>query len=194
MALGYVGSDWQEEVSGDPKVREMNLASLYPHGTTHNDLLVGDHPFLAFGVAADKVEHTLVGVVSNVILAQPIAAGTPVPAPARVSLQTAGGAMAKIVNVLTYAINIPDTYDQSVEEGQVVYLDDSPSIADGSVTLSLSPLDENDAPNPIAGWIRMPQTGFDDSFVGGEAGTPAYPIVLANSETVFTSPVLLVGR
>ena len=184
MAMLYIGADWQQTF--DPMVsRTYEAEYLWPYGVGSDSgggdkalLEQGDHPFLAIGVKAIRplnevgVLMTFDGISKVLNLAHGFAA------------------KAAVANVLTYAAGSPDTFDTSVNIGDPVYIDDSDDLAT-NVTLSLSPLNDLGADNPLAGFVFYDQTEYDDAQFGGEGSARSYPVTVADELTVVTLTVML---
>ena len=193
MTLGYVGSDWQEEVVNDLKTRQFDGGDVWPHGAgsaagggNKDALTNGAHSFLAIGpqtVANGRTVNTDVGVVITYDVDT-----------ARPNLITASGfaSQALVANALTYTDNDTVlTFETSIEAGRLVYLDDS-DVLGSTVTLSVSPLNGDGDANPVAGRIRRGQDDFADAGVGGAGAATTFPIVVANSLVITTVAVELI--
>ncbi len=184
----YGETDW-ECTSGPIITRAYdNTADLWPEGLAseiaggNKDVLAdGLHPFLAIGAKADR-PNNLVGVVVTY---------NSVNDRAELNLARFFAAKAYVANVLTYSGSSPNTFDQSLAIGEPVYVDDS-DLAEG-VTLSRSPLNEADSPNPLAGYLFYNQDDYDDSGIGGHSASTSWPITVANSIVYTLVCVLLAG-
>lgn len=176
-ATFLTGTDWQCS-SGPILPRPYDAsADVWPHGLTGKaaggacDVLEdGHHMFFAIGPKAERPRN-ITGVSIN------YHSGTD-----RVVMNLADKFVAKayVANVLTYSGATPNTFDTSLVIGEPVYVDDSDTIAAG-VTLSRSPLNQADSPNPLAGYLYYAQDDFDDSYIGGAGATVSWPITVANS-------------
>ena len=137
----------------------------------------GVHPCVAVGgrTAADGRPLNRVGVV---ISATP---GLTVPT-SLVRINIGDGFVFKnyVANVLTYAAGVPATFETAPVPGQPVYVDDSDDLGEG-VTLSMSPLNDADVKNPLAGYLTYGQTEYPDQAVGGPNETTTFDSTLANS-------------
>ncbi len=165
------GTDWQGS-SGPMITRNVQSDDCYPHSTqgpAAKDVLAdGLHPILAIGndaVLEGRDHDQAVGVM--VTYNVDILRGVFNVAPRWI------GRNYNVANVLTYSGGNPDTFETSLQIGMKVYVDDSADLANG-VTLSLSPLNENDLVNPWAGWLWYDQTEDEDIGVGG-ANVDAWP-------------------
>ena len=85
-------------------------------------------------------------------------------------------------NTLTYANDVPSTFEQTPVVGQPVYVDDSNDLAEG-VTLSMSPLNDADVENPLAGHLWYCQDEIADGQVGGARATATFDTALPTEET-----------
>ena len=182
-----VGPDY-EGTSGPMLIREWLESDLWPildnslSGTKDslfdaNGDYDGVHPCVAVGgrTAADGRPLNRVGVV---ISATP---GLTVPT-SLVRINEADGFVFKnyVANVLTYADSAPATFETAPVPGQPVYVDDSSGLGEG-VTLSLSPLNEDDLKNPLAGYLAYGQTEYANQAVGGPNAAATFDSSLANS-------------
>jgi hypothetical protein len=185
----YDLTDW-EQSSGPIVPRAFDAsADLWPHGAGseigggNKDVLAdGLHPVLAIGPRALRPIN-LTGVVITYESLND-----------RAVMNMADKFIVRnyVANVLTYANNVPATFDQSMAIGEPVYLDDSDSLASG-VTLSRSPLNSSDEANPLAGYLMYCQRDYDDSGVGGDSAYVSYPRTVANSLVEQTYCVMLVN-
>lgn len=166
--------------------RNFHEDDVWPHGAgaSKDTLEDGMHPVLAAGgqTAADGRPLNVVGQVMHYN-----ADGE------RVVMNVAPGhvAIGYVANVLTYSGGSPNTFETSLTIMYPVYVDDSTDLAAG-VTLSLSPLNENDVPNPLAGYLWYDQTEDEDVGIGG-GNEDAWPKTVADSLTYTLCNVMLVG-
>jgi len=132
---------------------------LWPQGGTFDTLTDGEHPVLAFGAAANRPVNA-VGVVISYNADTDIA-----------TLNMADKVIVRayVANILTYALAAAATWVNTIYAGQPVYVDDSDdcSTLDTGCTLSFSPLNEDDSPNPLAGYVFWCQDEYDDEGIGG---------------------------
>lgn len=185
----YGETDW-ECTSGPIITRAYDAsADLWPHGAGSEigggdkDVLEdGLHPFLAIGAQADR-PNNLVGVVVTY---------NSVNDRAEVNLARFFAAKAYVANAITYSGGDPLAFDQSLAIGEPVYLDDSDTLPAG-VTLSRSPLNSSDTPNPLAGYLFYAQDDYNDSYIGGHTASTSWPITVANSIVYTLVCVLLAG-
>lgn len=187
MTIGYVGTDWEQ--TPDPYInRQVDLADLWPQGVGGDAaggdkgvLVDGNHPILAIGPRASRATTTQTGVVV-----------TYTSAATRAVLNIGRGFICRqnVESTLTYDNGDPATFVTSVAVGQPVYLDDSGDLAAAN-TLSFSPLNDAGATNPLVGWIAKTQTEFDDSGIGGASASQAWPVVLADEQTVAEFAIML---
>lgn len=139
---------------------------------------IGDglHPVVALGgrTAADGRPLNLTGVVISFTAGLTIATG-------RVRINIADGACVVnyVANVLTYANNVPATFEQTPVPFQPVYVDDSNDLQEG-VTLSMSPLNDTDVANPLAGHLYYCQDELPDAAYGGARTAATFDTSLAN--------------
>jgi len=178
------GPDWAQNLN--PLLnRQVLLADIWPQGGAKDALADGDHPILAVGptTLVDGRPNQMVGVV--------------------VSFESVSGivvmnfgfgiiVLQDVANVLTYAAGVPDTFDTSLNFGRAVYVDDSAGDLGVGTTLSLSPQNDADVKNPLAGYLWRKQTEVPDTAIGGDNVDP-YPITVANSLVETNLAVLLVG-
>jgi len=178
------GTDWQQ--ASEPHLyREVQESDCWPvddrsGSGTKDQLDSGLHPIVAVGgrTAADGRPLNVTGVVVDVNLS---ALGT---ATDRVTLNIAKGYIVRqyIANVLTYSGGTANTFETAPVVGQPVYVDDSDDLSEG-VTCSLSPLNDADVANPLAGWLWYCQDEIADGQVGGERSTATFDTSLANELT-----------
>jgi hypothetical protein len=93
---------------------------------------------------------------------------------------------------LTYAGGNPATFEQAPVVGQPVYVDDSDDLSEG-VTLSMSPLNDADVRNPLAGYLFYCQDEYADAGVGGPNSSSTFDGTLPNAATEQSYCVILVN-
>lgn len=172
----YSGTDW-EQSSGPFCMRKVAVADVWPEGSnaegTKDDLADGLHPVLAIGgrTTADGRPENRTGVVvhwvNDYLLEMNVADQFVV--------------HQYVSNILTYSGVTPATFETAPVIGQPVYVDDSQALTAG-VTLSLSPLNEDDLPNPLAGHLFYCQDEYRDGDIGGANAAVTWPLTWANSE------------
>jgi hypothetical protein len=157
---------------------------------TKDQLAPGLHPVVAIGgrTAADGRPLNLTGVV---VTYDGVGSGT---ATDRVVVNIADGAIVRnyVANVLTYAAGVPATFETAPIVGQPVYVDDSDDLGEG-VTLSMSPLNDADVRNPLAGYLMYCQDEIADGFAAGARTTSTFDGTLADELVEQTYCVLLVN-
>lgn len=181
------GTNWQGS-SGPNLHRNVQFDDLYPHagqGPAGKDTLEdGMHPILAIGndaVAEGRALTQMTGIVVSVNETL-----------SRAVMNVAKGFIAHnqiVSNILTYAANVPDTFETSLQIGMPVYVDDSDDIGAGD-TLTLSPLNDAGLVNPLAGYLWYAQDEDEDVGIGG-VNVDAWPKTAANSLTLVTVDVIL---
>lgn len=143
---------------------------------TKDAIGIGLHPVVAIGgrTVADGRPLNRTGIVITFV------AGLTVPT-GRVEVDIADGKIVYnwVANVLTYAQGIPDTFEQAPIPGQPVYVDDSDDLGEG-VTLSMSPQNDADVRNPLAGHLWYSQSEMPDSAYGGPRAAATFDNSLAN--------------
>ena len=187
------GTDWQ--TSSEPN---LNITVQEPDtwpvaarsGSGIKDALAdGLHPVVAIGgrTVADGRPLNMTGVVVTYLAGLTAAKSI-------VTINIAKGAIVKqyVANVLTYAVGVANTFEQAPVIGQPVYVDDSDDLGEG-VTLSLSPLNDADVANPLAGWLFYDQTELVDDSVGGPNYSADWPKTWANEFTETEVNVMLSG-
>lgn len=190
----YSGSAWQQ--SSEPhtfvEVQETNCWPVDDRsvGGNKDQLADGLHPVIAIGgrTAADGRPLNLTGVVVSCNIST---AGT---ATDRIVVNIADGTIVRnyVANVLTYSGLSPATFETAPVVGQPVYVDDSSDMGLG-VTLSLSPLNEADVRNPLAGYLWYCQDEIADGQVGGARSVSTFDGSLSNSLVEQVYCVLLVN-
>jgi hypothetical protein len=190
----YSGPDWEQ--SSEPHCFvEVQESDCWPvddrSGSGTKDQLAGGlHPVIAIGgrTAADGRPLNLTGVVTSCNIST---AGT---ATDRIVVNIADGTIVRnyVANVLTYAAGSPATFEQAPVVGQPVYVDDTDDLGEG-VTLSMSPLNDADVRNPLAGYLWYCQDEIADGQVGGARSTSTFDSSLSNSLVEQVYCVLLVN-
>jgi hypothetical protein len=193
-ATFWSGTNWQQ--SSEPHtIVDVQESDCWPvddrsGSGTKDQLAPGLHPVVAIGgrTAADGRPLNLTGVVVSYDGA---GSGT---ATDRVEINTADGAIVRnyVANVLTYAAGVPATWETAPVVGQPVYVDDSNDLAEG-VTLSMSPLNDADVRNPLAGYLWYCQDEIADGFAGGARLTSTFDGTLAEELVEQTYCVYLVN-
>lgn len=149
----------------------------------------GVHPVVAVGgrTAADGRPLNVTGIVVSATPGLTTALG-------RVVLNVADGFIVRqwVANVLTYANDVPATFEQAPVVGQPVYVDDSNDLGEG-VTLSMSPLNDADVANPYAGVLWYCQDEMADSAQGGPNAAATFDTSLANELVEQEFCVLLIN-
>jgi len=180
------GSDWQQ--SSEPMtVVQVHEADIWPvHDNsisgTKDEIEDGLHPVIAIGDRADAEGSprpmNLTGVVVSCLEGL-------VEAEDLVQVNIADGTIVRqyVFNVLTYFQAVPDIWELAPVVGQPVYVDDSAALSAG-VTLSMSPLNSADAPNPLAGYLWYCQDEYADNTVGGPNINPTFDTALADDPGV----------
>lgn len=157
---------------------------------TKDQLDEGLHPVIALGgrTAADGRPFNLTGVVTDM---HRTVLGT---ATDRVEINTADGTIVRqyVANVLTYSSGDADTFEQAPIPFQPVFVDDSDDLSEG-VTLSMSPLNDADVRNPLAGYLTYCQDEIADGQAGGARAISTFDTSLANSLVEQSYCVLLIN-
>lgn len=155
-----------------------------------DQLAPGLHPVIAIGgrTAADGRPLNVTGVV---ISYAGTGSGT---ATDRVVVNIADGVIVRqyVNNVLTYAAGSAATWETAPIVGQPVYVDDSDDLSAG-VTLSMSPLNDGDVKNPLAGVLWYCQCEIADGYAGGSRATSTFDGTLPNEATEQVYCVLLIN-
>jgi hypothetical protein len=187
------GSDW-EQGSGPITIVTVHESDCWPVADnsgsgTKDALAAGLHPVIAIGgrTAADGRPLNVTGVVTS------FTAGLTVPL-GIVRVNIADGMIVRqyVANVLTYAQGAAATFEQAPVPGQPVYVDDSDDLSEG-VTLSMSPLNDADVRNPLAGYLWYCQDELADAGVGGPNAISTFDGTLANSLVEQEYCVLLIN-
>jgi hypothetical protein len=143
---------------------------------TKDALEDGLHPVVAIGgrTEADCRALNLTGVVTSFTAGLTTATGM-----ARINI--ADGVIVRnwVANVTSYSGTAANTFETAPIPGQCVYVDDSQALGEG-VTLSMSPLNEDSLPNPLAGWLWYCQDEYADAAMGGPNESSTFDTSLAN--------------
>lgn len=170
-----------EQSSGPLTIIQAHESDCWPvadnSGSGTKDAIAdGLHPVVAIGgrTQADGRAQNLTGVVTSFTAGLTTATGL-------VRINIADGAIVRnwVANVLTYANGDAATFETAPIPWQLVYVDDSNDLGEG-VTLSLSPLNDGDLPNPLAGWLAYCQDEYADAVVGGPNSASTFDGTLAN--------------
>lgn len=162
----YSGPDWQQ--SSTPSLpRKVHLeanddtALIWPVGTPQDDLADGLHPVVALGRVANRPRN-----ITGVVMAYN----------SDTEIATVDVADKKIVRAYVVNANGYDTgtdefnaWQNTVYPLDPVFVDDSAAVAaaGAGVTLSFSPTNDDDANNPLAGYVFWCQDEYADSGIGG---------------------------
>lgn len=175
------GTDWQQ--SSEPQcVVSVQESDCWPvddrsGSGTKDQVDEGLHPVIAIGgrTVADGRPRNVVGVV---VSADITTLGT---ATDRVRVDIAKGKIIRqyVANVLTYSGGDANTFETAPVVGQPVYVDDSDDLGEG-VTLSMSPLNDADVANPMAGVLWYCQDEIADGLAGGARATATFDTSLAD--------------
>jgi hypothetical protein len=170
------------EQSSEPQtIIDAMVSDIWPESTksgsgTKDAIGDGLHPVIALGgrTAADGRPLNLTGIVVSWDAGLTAALG-------RVRVDIADGKMVYnyVANVLTYSGGTPNTFETAPVPFQPVYVDDSNDLAEG-VTLSMSPLNDADVRNPLAGYLCYAQDEMADSAYGGARAASTFDTSLAN--------------
>lgn len=193
-ATFWAGTNWQQ--SSEPHtIIDAQESDCWPvddrsGSGTKDQLAPGLHPVIALGgrTAANGRPLNMTGVVVSYA---GTGAGT---ATDRVEVNVADGTVVRnyVANVLTYADSAPATFETTPIPFQPVYVDDSDDLAEG-VTLSMSPLNEDDLKNPLAGYLYYCQDEIADGLASGSRATSTFDVVLADELVEQTYCVMLVN-
>lgn len=175
----YEGTNWQQS-SGPLETVEVQESDCWPvddrsGSGTKDQLDDGLHPAIAIGDRGDarrSLQRT--GVVVTMLRTT---LGT---ATDRVVVNIKDGYIIRqyVANVLTYSGGAANTFETSPYVGQPVYIDDSDDLSEG-VTLSMSPLNEDDDENPLFGHLWYCQDEIADGLAGGSRSTSTFDTSLA---------------
>lgn len=190
----WSGTNWQQ--ASEPQINiDAQESDCWPvddnsESGAKDQLAPGLHPVIALGgrTAADGRPLNMTGVVVSY---EGTGSGTSTD---RVVVNIADGYVVRnyVANVLTYVATVPATFEQAPVVGQPVYVDDSDDLAAG-VTLSMSPLNEDDVRNPLAGYLWYCQDEIADGLAGGSRATSTFDGTLANSLVQQEYCILLVN-
>ena len=188
------GTNWQQ--SSEPHtIVAVQESDCWPvddrsGSGTKDQLAPGLHPVIAIGgrTAADGRPLNLTGVVVSYA---GTGSGT---ATDRVEVNIADGAIVRqyVANVLTYSGGTANTFETAPIVGQPVYVDDSDDLGEG-VTLSMSPLNDADVRNPLAGYLWYCQDEIADGLAGGARATSTFDGSLAEELVEQEYCVLLIN-
>ena len=187
------GTNWQQS-SGPHVIIDALESDCWPvddnsGSGTKDQLAEGLHPIVALGgrTAADGRPLNMTGVVTSFQAGGTTATG-------RVRVNIADGMVVRqyVANVLTYANDVPATFEQAPVPFQPVYVDDSNDLSEG-VTISMSPLNDADVRNPLAGYLYYCQDELADSSAGGARSAATFDIVLADSLVEQSYCILLIN-
>jgi len=187
------GTNWEQR-SGPLVIIDAMESDCWPvadnSGSGTKDALAeGLHPIVALGgrTAADGRPLNFTGVVTSFQAGGTTATG-------RVRVNIADGMIVRqyVANVLTYSGGAANTFEQAPIPGQPVYVDDSDDLSEG-VTVSLSPLNDADVRNPLAGYLWYCQDELADSSAGGARSAATFDTVLANELVEQSYCVLLIN-
>jgi hypothetical protein len=171
-----------EDSSGPYVIVQVHESDIWPvadnsESGTKDAIGSGLHPVIAIGgrTQADCRALNLTGVVTSFTAGLTTATGL-------VRVNIADGVIVRnwVANVTEYSGTSANAFEQAPVPGQCVYVDDSQALGEG-VTLSLSPLNEDDLPNPLAGWLWYCEDEYADSSVGGPNESATFDGTLANS-------------
>ena len=173
--------DFYEDSSGPLVVRKYHEADIWPvddnsGSGTKDEIADGLHPVVAIGgrTIANGRALNQTGVVLSYEAGLSTATGM-------VEVNIADGVIVRnwVANVLTYSEGDDATYETAPMVGQPVYVDDSDDLSEG-VTLSMSPLNDSDVPNPLAGYLTYCQDEYADASVGGPNSAATFDDDLAD--------------
>ena len=166
----YNGTDWQQ--SSEPTL-PFKVHKIAPDDTTYliwpvdapKDVLAdGLHPVVALGDDTNRPKN-LTGVVVTYDSACDIAV---------VDLAEKKIVRNYVTNILSYDGQGAPVMKNTILGLDPVYIDDSTDLPAGS-TLSFSPMNENAAANPLAGYVFWCQDEYADFCVGGPNSTQSIP-------------------
>jgi len=181
------GTDW-EQSSGPLIPLNVHEKDVWPiadnsRSGTKDALDPGHHPVVAIGERTAAFRGQLLTGVVYSVLENSINGDYDF-----IVVNIAPGMIIRdyVANILTYAAGAAATFETTPQPGQPVYVDDSDDLGEG-VTLSMSPLNENDDDNPLAGYLTYCQDEMGDSFAGGPNEAATFDTALANElvEQVF---------
>lgn len=172
----YSGPQW-EQSSGPIITRDYHFDDLWPIGAhgdcaggAKDDLEDGLHPVVAIGPNAANGDKTgRPGNLTGVVIACTDDAEL-----AQVNVADKAIVRSYVANNTTYSGTTPITPDASMAIGEQVWVDDSSGLPTG-VTLSRSPINEEQEANPLAGYLHYCQDEMQDYLVGGPNRTAVWP-------------------
>jgi len=188
------GTNWEQESEPQCNI-DFQESNAWPvddnsGSGTKDQLDAGLHPIVALGgrTVADGRPLNVTGVVVS-FNTSVLGTGTD-----RGVLNIARGYAVRqyVANVLTYAAGVPATFETAPVPFQPVYVDDSDDLSEG-VTCSLSPLNDADVANPLAGWLYYCQDEIADGQVGGARATSTFDTSLADELVEQEYCVMLAG-
>lgn len=143
---------------------------------TKDALDITTHPVVAIGgrAAADGRPLNRTGIVVTFTAGLTTSLGM-----VRVDIADGKEVYNPVANVLTYNAGTPNTFEQAPVVGQPVYVDDSDDLGEG-VTLSMSPLNDADVRNPLAGHLFYAQDEMANSAFGGARDASTFDTSLAD--------------
>jgi hypothetical protein len=182
MSTEFYSENDYEQSSGPLVCRNVyDDLDFWPNSTddAKDALEAGMHPILAIGQHEDRPWN-----VCGAVLTYDATSG-------RIVMNIAPGAIYKayVENILTYSGGDANIFETAPEIGQPVFVDDSDDLPAG-VTLSLSPLNDADEPNPRAGVIWYCQDEDPDGDIGG-ANADVWPKTWADEQDTKTICVML---
>ncbi len=162
------------------------LADTWPQGAPKDTVEDGLHPVLAIGpaTAADGRPRQTVGILVTYNATS-----------GQVVMNIGFGALVKayVTNITGYSGGDANAWEDSLNFGRAVYVDDSDDLPAG-VTLSLSPANDAAVANPVAGWLWHDPDELPDTGIGG-GNSSVYPVSVSGAATVTsTLTILLAGN
>ena len=136
-------------------------ALVWPEGGSWDTLSAGEHPIFAIGRKANRPYN-----ITGVVMTYDSKTDT-------VQFNVADKVISRqyVVNVKEYnaGTDAPDVWQNTIYPMDPVFVDDSAAVATAGagVTLSFSALNDDDEPNPLAGYVFWCQDEYADSGVGG---------------------------
>ena len=187
------GPDW-ECTSGPIITRDYASTDLWPIGTNgardgsaKDALEEGLHPVVAIGPnAANGTKSYRPRNLTGVVISYNEDADI-----AQVNVADKVCVKNYVANVTSYSGGDP-VFTTTMNIGAPVYVDDSPDLGLG-VTLSLSPLNDNNSPNPLAGYLFYCQDEYVNTGVGGPNIDAVWPKTVAGTLTESEYCILLVN-
>ena len=175
----YTGSNW-EQSSGPLVIRAFAASELWPAVADGKvALAAGDHPFVAVGDKSFRPD-CLTGVIVTYDAVSLIA-----------QVNIADGFVVRqyVANVTGYTGTSPNAWNATIDIGDAVFVDDSPSLAAGT-TLSFAKTGDIGT-NPLAGYVFRCQDEYVDSYISGPNTSDIYPISVAAATTEYTELCIL---